>query len=234
MRSPRDCQLYPGIPKADEGELPTEPTPEEIQAFAETLDRYAVAEELLRLKYHLDHVGDITGANSRTAALAALLGLIKFITRAIPGYQVPPASVTVLHLALSDLDDGKVHPLLKKRADVKGQPVSTESCLVRACAAAAMDCLMHSGFKSDEAATLVGRELLKLKIKVGDRRSTSIAKSVKNWRWGAMGRDPKSDLDAHVYNELRAMCRPSANPTLDREKIVEGLAEDLRNLGVIA
>jgi hypothetical protein len=127
--------------------LPTEPTPEEIWKFAETLDLDVIAKQLLWLKGCLDHAGDATGANSRNAALASLLGLIEFV-KAIPQlgcHQIPPPALTVLHTALDDLDNGKVHPLLEKRAISRGQPVSNQRRFLRGCAAAIMDCLMQSG-----------------------------------------------------------------------------------------
>jgi hypothetical protein len=213
--------------------MPAEPTLQEIQAFAKTLDRSVVAEELLRLKYHLDHVGDITGANSRTAALAALLGLIKFVTRAIPGCQAPPPGLTLLHQALSDLDDGKVHPLLKP-AGAQGQPVSSERRILSGCAAAVMDCLIQSGFKPNEAARIVGRELSKLKIKFGDQRQAKIETSIKNWRWRAMGGNPENDLDASVYRELRSAFKCSGDRDLDRKNLVRVLLDSLRKLGLVA
>ena len=154
--------------------------------------------------------------------------MIKFLNRQL--HSSPPALVA-LQLALSDLDDGKVHPLLEP-ADSKGQPVSTQRRLLWGCAAAVMDCLMQSGVKSNEAAAVVGRELSKLNIKIGDSRSASTATSVKNWRRRAISGDPKNDLDAWVYYELRRSAfKSSENP---RENLVEVLAESLRKFGLIA
>jgi hypothetical protein len=210
--------------------MPAEPTPEEIRAFTETLDPRAVAEELLRLKYHFDHVGDIAGANSRTAALAALLGLIKFVTRAIPDYQVPPPALTALHIALADLDDGKV-PALLMPAKRKGQRVPPR--LVWGCAAAAMDCLMRNGFKKDEAGTIVARELRKLGVPFGDSRAAPAGKSISNWRDRAMGGNSEADVDAEVYRDLCGMFKSSGNRDIDRQVVLNLLAETLRKLGVL-
>lgn len=218
-------------------------SPEEIRQFAEMLDLGAVVEDLLRLKRHLAQAGDFTGANSRNAALASLLGVMRFLNRQL---HISPPALIALQLALSDLDDGKVHPLLKP-ADATGQrlgasrkeqhhrsKVSTETRLLWGCAASAMDCLMQSGFKSDEAATIVGRKLSRLKIEFGDSRGASIGQSIKNWRSRAMRGDPESDLDANVYYELRRMFTHSTNAALDRKNLVKVLEESLRKLGVIA
>jgi hypothetical protein len=206
-------------------------SPEEIREFAETLDLGAVVEDLLRLKRHLAQAGNITGTNSRNGVSASLLGVIKFLNRQL--HSSPPALVA-LQLALSDLDDGKVHPLLEP-ADSKGQPVSTQRRLLWGCAAAVMDCLMQSGVESKEAAAIVGRELSKLNIKIGDSRSADSATSVMNWRWRAKSGDPKSDPDAWVYDVLRRSAfKSSGDPVLDRKNLGGALADSLRALGLIA
>ena len=203
-------------------------SPEEIREFAETLDLGAIVEDLLRLKRHLAQAGNITGTNSRNAVSASLLGVIKFLNRQL---HISPPALVALQLALRALDDGTIPPLLRP-AIRKGQPVSDERRLLWGCAAAVMDCLMQSGVKSHEAAAVVGRELSKLNIKIGDSRSASTATSVKNWRRRAISGDPKNDLDAWVYYELRRSAFKSSENL--RENLVEVLAESLRKFGLIA
>src|SRR5262249_53076206 len=222
--------IHRGAP--EEARLPAKPTPAEIRAFAETLDPHAIAKELQGLKYHLDHAGDITGANSRNAALASVLGVIDFL-RAIPqlGYElVPPPALTALHIALADLDDGKVAALLKPEKP-RGQPVLTEARLLWGCAAAAMNCLMLSGFRKDEAGTIVARELQKLGVPFGDRRAAPVGKSISNWRDRAMGGNPETVVDAEIYRDLCGMFKSSGNRDIDRQVVLDLLAASLRNLG---
>ena len=210
--------------------MPAEPTPEEIRAFAETLDPHAIAKELFRLKHQLDYAGDITGANSRNAALALVLGFIDFL-QAIPqlDYELaPPPALTALLIALADLDDGKV-PALLKPAKRKGQRVPPR--LVWGCAAVAMDCLMRNGFKKGQAGTIVAGELRKLGVPFGDSRAAPAGKSISNWRDRAMGGNPETDVDAEIYRDLCAMFKSSGNRDIDRQVVLDLLAESLRDLG---
>ena len=85
--------------------------------------------------------------------------------------------------------------------------------------------------KEQRSAIIVGRELSKLNIKIGDSRSASTAISLKNWRRRAMSGDPRSDLDAWVYNELRRSAfESSENPVLYGSPEISGheCAVDLR------
>jgi hypothetical protein len=212
--------------------MPTEPTPEEIREFAETLDLYAVAKELLWLKGGLDHAGDAPWGAGRNAALCSTMHLIEFL-KAIPqlGYQIPPPALTQLHLALADLDYGKVSLLLKPTVSRRrGQPVSIERCGLRAAAAAAMDCLMQSGFKRPEAAAITGKELRRLGIEFGDSRHANVGTSISNWRSRAMR---GTSEETEIYNVLRGLFRRSGYPAADKKRVLQALKDSLRNLGII-
>ena len=216
----------------------TPPTSEKIRKFAETLDLYAVAKELLKLKARLDHARDATPANGRSAALWSLLSLVEFV-QAIPqlGHKIPPPALTALTAALADLENGKVAPLLEKAtATVKGRPVSDQRRRLQGTAAAVMDCLMKSGFSKGEAATIVAKELQKLGIKFGDARNADAGKSISNWRDRARGGTLAED-DTEVYRALCGIFKrfvdPAAGRATNEQRLLGALTESLRNSGDI-
>jgi len=146
----------------------------------------------------------------RLGALFALRGVIEYfdqlgvpIERRNPLYR--------LFLALEDLDNGKVHDMLKPVSQGRGGAGdSIESKTAKAWAAAAMECLMvpaadgSKGLSRQAAARRVARKIAKWPV--ADSAGFSW-RTVANWRDVANSGSEREDIDAAVYQVARAHLR---------------------------
>lgn len=195
--------------------------PQEIAAFAATLDVHTVATELLMLKKRLELSAD--APNDRTGALVAILANIEFICSAL-GFASLPAPLSKLQMALADLDEGIVAPLLTPASRDGRPPASSEWRLsVKANSAIAMQLLMWSGKRENFAARLVGEKLRQLGVPLG-QTETPPGGTVKAWRKQVKAGDKSVDADTIAYYEITKRLK---GHKLSQQQLLDFLAEQI-------
>ena len=158
-------------------------------------------------------------ADDREAARMAIIGVIVFM-KSLPGFTLQIRSPLMnLGLALVDLEDGKVSPMLKPAKKSKGgrTPDLFTRDALKACAAAMTEVLMkRAGMPRLDAAGEVAKVLRENRIPIGKRDSTEASQknAVAQWRFDA-GADPKS-LAGTLYHELS---NPPLPPGLTSDEV---------------
>jgi len=111
----------------------------------------------------------------RRGAMLALACTKDFLER-MGVQQHLTAPILSLMIALNDLDHGSANPIVKpSKVGGKG-PISAASKSARAHAAAAMELLIRSGVDRNTAAATVARR-------------------IKNWKWGQVGRTTRKQVE---------------------------------------
>jgi hypothetical protein len=172
--------------------------------------------------------------DSRRAVKAALSAAIDFIS-SIPGSDENGLAnpLTVLRMALLDLEAGVTPPLLTPSSKLSHRPETpTATKFTKAYAVASVDRLVAAGMKVDEACKFVSAEYRRAKINIGTR--TDHWKTVRQWRY-ELNRRPKerkkrASDDRALYElveDLNRVLKPGITLEDTKREVREDIATNI-------
>lgn len=139
----------------------------------------------------------------RKSMCQVLLAVVQYVTEIIPERPDFAQPLQALLHALSDLDRGRVLPLLQALSIDHRPPDPVSMRLFRADAAVLMQLKFEEGNKLASAATIVCRKLHQLGYR--DREQRITAKQIVAWRQAVMGAGDATDVAAERYRFVLKM-----------------------------
>jgi hypothetical protein len=165
--------------------------------------------------------------DSRRAAYTALKAVIDFIS-SIPGFDDKGLAnpLTMLRMALLDLQSGTIPPLLTPSSKVMNRPKSLVSHKFRkAYAIASVDRLMAAGMRVDEACKLVSAEYSRAQIDIGTR--TKQWKTVRQWRYELKRRSADDPTTYDLVQNFNRVLKPASTIEQTKRELRQDIADNI-------
>lgn len=132
----------------------------------------------------------------RVGCMMALKAVIDFCDNAGLGQECR-RPLLQLYNALASAENGATDPILRVIPRSSAPPLTDATMRQRGCLAGAMEALIRSGSRPDDAARWVASR--SRKMTAAGRVKTDLWKAVKTWRVAAMGGDKTQDWDAIAF-----------------------------------
>jgi len=137
-----------------------------------------------------------TKDGGRVGCMMALKAVIDFCDNAGMG-QESRRPLLQLYVALDSAENGATDPILRVASRPNAPPLTDAEMRQRGCLAGAMEALIRSGSRPDDAARWVASR--SRKMTAAGRVKTDLWKAVKKWRVAAMSGDKTQNWDAIAF-----------------------------------